>query len=127
MTDEAEKINPYFFQLVVSLQAGAIQQMGKIASPISGKVERNLEMARQTIDMIDMLKTKMQGNLTPEEDKFIGHILYELRLNYVDELKKDGAKKDGEPSASKEHPAGSSQESATESTDAAPSEKEKKE
>ena len=93
MTDPHESIDPHFFQLVLSLQAGAMQQMGKFASPISGKIERNLDMARHSIDMINMLNTKMAGNLTKEESEFLEHVLYELRLNYVDELKIDETKK----------------------------------
>lgn len=88
MTDNTERLDPFFFQLVLSLQTGAMQQMGKMVSPISGKVERNLEIARNTIDMLAMLETKMKGNLTEEEAKLIGHAIYELRLNYVDESKK---------------------------------------
>jgi hypothetical protein len=93
MTEPHESIDPHFFQLILSLQAGAMQQMGKIASPISGKIERNLEMARHNIDIINMLNTKMEGNLTKEESEFLKHILYELRLNYVDEVKKEETKK----------------------------------
>jgi hypothetical protein len=93
MADADEKIDPYFFQLVVSLQAGAVQQMGKIASPITGKVERNLDMAKNSIDLIGMLQTKTAGNLTREEKRLIDHVLYELRLNYVDEANKDEAVK----------------------------------
>jgi len=93
MTDSHESIDPHFFQLVLSLQTGAMQQMGKIASPISGKIERNLDMARHSIDMINMLNTKTAGNLSKEESEFLKHALYELRLNYVDEVKKDETKK----------------------------------
>ncbi|MDH3891108.1 MAG: DUF1844 domain-containing protein [candidate division Zixibacteria bacterium] len=85
-----EKMDPYFFQLVVSLQGGAMQQMGKIASPLTGKVERSLDMAKSSIDMLGMVKEKTEGNLSDEEKKLIEHVLYELRLNYVDELKKPG-------------------------------------
>ncbi|UCE23467.1 MAG: DUF1844 domain-containing protein [Candidatus Zixiibacteriota bacterium] len=88
MTDTTEKLDPYFFQLVLSLQTGAMQQMGKMVSPISGKVERNLDIARNTIDMLAMLEAKMKGNMTEEESKLIGRAIYELRLNYVDESKK---------------------------------------
>ncbi|HWR81909.1 MAG TPA: DUF1844 domain-containing protein [Candidatus Deferrimicrobium sp.] len=80
--------DPHFFQLVLSLQTAAMHHMGKIASPITGQVERNLEMARYSIDMLDMLKRKMSGNLSKEEETFLGHVLYELRLNYVDEANK---------------------------------------
>ncbi len=103
MTETNENIDLHFFQLVFSLQTGAIQQMGKIASPVSGKVERNLPMAKNSIDMITMLETKMAGNLTKEEKEFIGHVLYELRLNYVDEMKKDEKEKtDAKPAQDSE-------------------------
>lgn len=88
MSADIEKMDPYFMQLVLSLQAAAMQQMGKVMSPISGKIERDLVMARNSIDMLSMLENKMKGNLSEEEGKLIGHILYELRLNYVDESKK---------------------------------------
>ncbi len=89
MDEHTHEIDPHFLQIVISLQAGAMQQMGKIASPFTGKVERNLEMARLTIDTLSMLETKTKGNLSPDEAKLIGHVLYELRLNYVDEVKKE--------------------------------------
>lgn len=88
MDQFGENLDPHFFQLIISLQGGAMQQMGKIASPLTGKVERNLDMAKSTIDMLGMVKEKTEGNLTDEEKKLIEHALYELRLNYVDELKK---------------------------------------
>ncbi len=88
MSDSDTDLDPYFVQLAVSLQAAAIQHMGKVASPISGKVERNMELARNSIDTLSMLKSKMQGNLTKDEKDFIDHLLYGLRLNYVDEIKK---------------------------------------
>jgi hypothetical protein len=89
MNQSQEKLDPHLVQLVLSLQAGAMQQLGKIASPISGKVERNLEMARHTIDMLDMLNSKMAGNLTEQEQQLIQHALYELRMNFVEESGKD--------------------------------------
>jgi len=91
MSNDQPKYDPLLLQLVLSLQTGAMQQMGKIVSPVSGKIERDLELARATIDIIAMLESKMKGNLTEDEAKLIGHVLYELRLNYVDESKKEKA------------------------------------
>lgn len=85
---EDKKIDPYFLHLIYSLQMSAMQQMGKQISPISGKIDRDLVAAQASIDMIAMLQTKTKGNLTEEESKLVEHILYELRLNYVDESKK---------------------------------------
>ncbi len=102
-------LDPLFFQLVVSLQGGAMHQMGKIASPLTGKVERDLDMAKSSIDLLGMIRDKTEGNLTDEEKNLLDHILYELRLNYIDELKKG----DAEPAEKKaEHSASSSDEPA---------------
>ena len=89
MSEKMENINIQFFQLVFSLQTAAMQQLGKIVSPVTGKVERDLIMAKTTIDILGMVETKTKGNLTKEESQFIGHSLHELRLNYVDEIKKE--------------------------------------
>jgi len=95
MTDDsAKQINMYFFQLVASLQAAAWQQMGKIASPISGEIERNLEQAKVSIDMLDMLSEKTKGNLSEEENQLLTRALYDLKMNYVDETSKPEDKKD---------------------------------
>ncbi len=77
-----------FTQLLLSFHAGAWQQLGKTANPFTNKVERNLEMAKNSIDIIGMLEEKTKGNLTEEESILLKHILTELRMNYVEELKK---------------------------------------
>ncbi len=107
MTEEQPKFDPLLLQLVLSLQAGVMQQMGKIVSPATGKIERDLELAHVTIDIIAMLETKMKGNLTDDEAKLIGRVLYELRLNYVDETKKGESRPEesaDESDASEERP-----------------------
>jgi hypothetical protein len=84
-------IDIQFFQLVLSLQAAAMQQMGKVANPMTGKVDRDLAMAKNSIDMLEMVERKTRGNLTDDERRLMDHLLYELRLNFVDELAKDQA------------------------------------
>lgn len=101
MDDQLKNIDPHFFQLVLSLQAASWQQMGKTASPITGKIERDLTMAKNSIDMLAMIEQKTKGNLSEEENKLLSHLLYELRMNYVDETKKgdEPAEKKEEASA----------------------------
>src|SRR3989304_4164955 len=94
MADNIENIDIHFFQIVFSLQTAAMQQMGKIVSPVTGKIERDLDLARTTIDILGMMEKKMKGNLTPEEARYIGHSLHELRLNFVDETKKEAKSKE---------------------------------
>lgn len=100
MSEDEKTVDPLFLQLVLSFQAGAWQHLGKVASPISGKVERDLRMAQHTIDLLGMLEAKTAGNLNPEEKSLLEHVLYELRLNYVDERNK--GETETEPSSSAE-------------------------
>ena len=86
---EQEKINEYFLSLVFSLSAAAMQQMGKLTNPVTSKIEKNLEQAKISIDMIEMLVEKTKGNLTTEENKLIASTLSDLQLNFVNELDKD--------------------------------------
>ena len=87
----------YFAQLILSFQAAAYQQMGKVVNPLTGKVERNLEMARHSIDMLAMVQEKTKGNLTESELGFITHVLTELRMNYVEEVNKPQSETQKEP------------------------------
>ena len=85
----AEKNTSLFFSLVMTFQAAAMQQMGKLKNPISDKIERDLQQAQLSIDILDMLEEKTRGNLSEEEAKLLKSILQELKLNYVDEISKE--------------------------------------
>ncbi len=122
MDEEKEAIasnSSYFTGLILSLSTVALQQLGKIINPLTGKIELNLEQAKTTIDMLLMLKEKTKGNLTGKEEKFLNNILADLQLNYVDELKKataEGAEKKTADSAEKET-AESAEKTTTDSTE----------
>jgi len=92
MSETDNRNDNLFISIVLSLQMAAVQQLGKIMSPLTGKIERDLNQARSTIDMLEMLARKTRGNLSADEEKLLNHILFELRLNYVDELKKEEPK-----------------------------------
>jgi hypothetical protein len=96
MTDAEKKIDANFFHLVLSLQVASMQQMGKIASPVTGKVERNLEQAQASIDILSMLSEKTQNNLSEQEKELLDRVLFELRMNYVEESKKPAEEAEGE-------------------------------
>ncbi len=87
MTSDESSVNAMFLQLVMSLEAAALQQMGKLQNPFTGKIEKNLDMCKGTIDMLEMIESKTRGNLSQEEESLIKRTLYHLRMNYVDELK----------------------------------------
>ncbi|MBI3871790.1 MAG: DUF1844 domain-containing protein [candidate division Zixibacteria bacterium] len=77
--------NPYFISLVASLQSTGMMQLGKIINPASGAVDRDLEGARQIIELLAVLEEKTKGNLTDEERRFLERALFELRMNFLDE------------------------------------------
>lgn len=89
MTESIEDQDIQFFQLIISLHAGTMQQMGKVANLATGKIERNMLGAKNSIDLLEMLQRKMKGNLSEGEQKMLESTLFELRMNYVDEVKKD--------------------------------------
>jgi hypothetical protein len=77
-----------FLQLVLGLQQAAMIGLGKLMSPMSGKIERNLESAKNTIDTLAAIESRTRGNLEPDEQRVLTQVLTELRMNYVDEVKK---------------------------------------
>lgn len=76
-----------FQTFIFSLNASALVQLGLMEDPATGKLEKNLPLAKQTIDMLSMLQEKTAGNLTKEEDEMLKYILYDLRIRYVKEKK----------------------------------------
>jgi len=72
-----------FTNFILSLSTSALIQLGEIQDPFTKKSTKNLPLAEQTIDLIGMLKEKTKGNLSPEEEKVIEYILYDLRMRYV--------------------------------------------
>jgi len=78
-----------FTLLVMNFQSSAMMSMGKLINPVTQKIERNLDQAKFSIDLLGMLEEKTRGNLAEEEEQLLRKVLTELRLNYVDELEKD--------------------------------------
>lgn len=74
-----------FPTFVASLNASALVHLGVIEDPVSGKAEKNLPMAKQTIDILSMLQQKTSGNLSADEEAMLKSILYDLRILYVRE------------------------------------------
>jgi hypothetical protein len=95
-----EKEEMLFSSLVLMLHSATMQQLGKIHHPITGKPERHLEAAQDTIAILEMLKKKTTGNLNEGESQLLEQVLAEVKLNYVDEVGKPDPP--AEPSATPE-------------------------
>ncbi len=95
-SDSRESMNEYLFHhLVAMFQTLALQQMGKLVNPITGKLERDLQQGRITIDMLQMIKDKTEGNLQPAEQAVLDRALTELQMNYVDEVNRPEETEEG--------------------------------
>ncbi len=72
-----------FFTFVFSLSSSALMHLGEIADHEGAEPRENLPMAKHTIDILAMLEQKTKGNLTPEEEKVLKDLLFEVRMKYV--------------------------------------------
>jgi hypothetical protein len=75
-----------FASLLVSLSSTAFVSLGAVPDPESGKMDKNLPLAKQTIDLLGMLREKTRNNLTVEEENLFDHLLHDLRMAYVREV-----------------------------------------
>lgn len=82
---EEDKLSQLFYSLVYSFQMQTWMSLGKIKNPVTDKVEKDMQAAQMTIDIIDMIKEKTKNNLTEQESNFIEQVLADLKLNYVHE------------------------------------------
>jgi hypothetical protein len=93
MTDEAipttGEADYRFLTLVMSLATAAWSQLGKIAHPVTQKLEKDLSQARVSIDFLRMLLEKTEGNLKPKEKELLQSTVTDLELNYADEAAKE--------------------------------------
>ena len=77
-----------FSTFVLSLSTQALMHLGEVPSPLSGQVESDVPAAKQMIDLLAMLREKTRGNLSPNEDRLMQDILFDLRMKYVEAVKK---------------------------------------
>jgi hypothetical protein len=101
-----------FATFVLSLASNALVHLGELPEPGEGggdgegggvsededadistsARERNLPLARQTIEILAMLEQKTRGNLDAAEANLLGGVLYDLRMKFVDAAKGTKAK-----------------------------------
>ena len=74
-----------FSSFVLSLSTTVMYHLGDFPDPATNKAEKNLAAAKQTIDMLNMIKIKTAGNLDNDEKALLEGILYELMMRYVKE------------------------------------------
>ena len=102
--NQLKKEDQLFIHLVNTFVQSAWISLGKVKNPVSDELERNLDQASYYIDLLDMLQTKMKGNLSEWEEQYILHSLSELKLNFIYEKKKKEIEPDSGSSKKEEKP-----------------------
>ncbi len=95
MNENPSRQAALFLQLLLGLQQSGMMALGKLMNPISRRIDKNLDAARDTIDTLAALETRTRGNLEPDEARVLQQVLTELRMNYLDEVKKAGTPQEG--------------------------------
>jgi hypothetical protein len=72
-----------FTMLINAMAEPALLFLGELPHPSTGEPTVDLERARIQIDMLDLLRVKCRGNLTPEEEGLLDRMLYQFRMLYV--------------------------------------------
>jgi len=72
-----------FTLLVTGIASQIVVSLGEAESPITKKIERDLNQAKYSIDMLQVLEEKTKGNLTEAEEKFLEGVLYDMRMRYI--------------------------------------------
>ena len=74
-----------FPTFIISLNVSALYHLGAVEDPETKQKQKNLPLAKQTIDILSMLEEKTKGNLTDDEQNLLKNMLYDLRMLYVKE------------------------------------------
>ena len=61
--------------------------LGEMSNPVTGEAEKDMAVAKQTIDIIGMLGEKSKGNLDESEEQLVREVLYNLRMRYVEAVR----------------------------------------
>jgi hypothetical protein len=80
-----------FSTFILSLSHSALLHMGDAPHPDTDAVHTSLPMARQTIDLLGLLEDKTKGNLTGDEERLLTQILFDLRMRFLEQSKREKA------------------------------------
>lgn len=120
MGETFDKHDQTLLLLVMNLQSSALVQLGKLADPATGETRRDLDAARLTIDLLEMLRAKCR-EIPAEVKSLLDRTVMDLHLNFADEARKDADAEATPPDDAAAKPA--RDETATPATDAPDDEK----
>ena len=89
MTDESYTEKQLFDMLISQSVYGVWIALGKMKNPVTDKTEVDLRSASLQIDMLEMINSRMEASLDENEKQYIDKVLSELKMNFVEEEKKE--------------------------------------
>lgn len=72
-----------FSTLTLSIGSSAAMALGLVPNSVSGKAEKDVEVARFNIDLLRMLREKTNNNLNADEKTFLDSVIADLQLKFV--------------------------------------------
>ena len=69
--------------LFMMLASSAVVALGEAPDPLTGQRQVDLAQAADAIDLLILLREKTEGNRSPEENRILEEVLYDLQLRYV--------------------------------------------
>jgi hypothetical protein len=72
-----------FTEFLMRIASEAFIYLGLVEHPMTGRRQVDLQAAKESIDMLAMLRDKTQGNLTPGEARFFDDLLADLKMQFV--------------------------------------------
>ena len=84
-TDAPARVD--FSELIMGFSSAALFYLGSVPIKDKKEPEINLPLARQNIDILEMLQEKTKGNLSDEENALLSHVMKDLRLKFIEASK----------------------------------------
>jgi hypothetical protein len=85
---ETEMPHIDFATFILSLSHSALMHLGEVPHPDTDRIEKDLSLAKQNIDLLTVLEEKTKGNLTGDEERLLHQVLFDLRMRFVELTKK---------------------------------------
>jgi len=78
-----------FSNFILSLNTSALIHLGDLPDPQTRERIYDIQSAKQTVDILELLKIKTEGNLDSEEFRLLDDVIYDLRMKYVKIMQSD--------------------------------------
>jgi Domain of unknown function (DUF1844) len=81
--EDAEPERTMFNEFLMGIASSAFIYLGLVEHPATGRRQVDMMAAKESIDMLVMLREKTKGNLTRGEEKFFDDLLSDLKMQYI--------------------------------------------